>query len=205
MATEHRGPCLFPVRPARVRLSKVVRAILVPGLGLPPRPDGAKATKRYHLSDRDTCTGPGSRNRSGPDRRLVLGFSWSLNCGSFAWALTKAAHAAERHWLCVNSQGGRPARFAHRRVSESPPTVTDPLRPLSTQSRARETRKRGGPAPLKPKTRRLRRASAVRPPATRPPRPRAAAALRGPPARTHTKSREARRGDGPRRLSLIHI
>ena len=41
------------------------------------------------LSDRIACTGPGSRGRLRPERRLVLGFSWGLNCGGFAWALQR--------------------------------------------------------------------------------------------------------------------
>ena len=99
-------PVLAGRRPAPARLLKAMRAILVPGLGPPPRPDGAKASKRSHLSDRVTCTGPGSRGRLRPERRLVLGFSWSLNCGGFAWALTKAAHAPEG--ILAVRQAGRP-------------------------------------------------------------------------------------------------
>ena len=78
-------------------------------------------------------------------------------------------------------------------VSESAKIVPDPLRPFSTQSRARETRKRGHTAAETPKTRRLRRASAVRPARERPPRPRTAAALDERRESKHTKSREARR------------
>ena len=100
---------------------------------------------------------------------------------------------------CASTRKEVDQRVSPTGASQSPHPPSQTRCGRSAPSRARETRKRGGPAPLKPKTRRLRRASAVRPPATRPPRPRAAAALRGPPARTHTKSREARRGDGPRR------
>ena len=111
------GPVQLPVRPAPARLSKVVRVILVPGLGPPPRADGAKATKRSHLSDRAACTGRGSRGRLRPERRLVLGFSWSLNCGGFAWALTKAAHAPEG--ILAVRQAGRPPQ-TKKSATESP-------------------------------------------------------------------------------------
>ena len=176
--------------PRPLRLLKAMRAILVPGLGPPPRPDGAKASKRSHLSDRATCTDRGSRGRLRPERRLVLGFSWSLNCGGFAWALTKAAHAPEG--ILAVLQGGRPPQTKSQPPSPHP-TAPDPLRPFSTQSRARETRKRGRTAAETPKTRRLRRASAVRPARERPPRPRTAAALDERRESKHTKSREASR------------
>ena len=154
-------PVLPACRPAPARLLKAMKAILVPGLGPPPRADGAKASKRSHLSHRATRTGPGRRGRLRPERRLVLGFSWSRNCGGFAWALTKAAHAPEG--VLAVLQGGRPPQTKSQPQSPSP-TVPDPLRPISTQSRARETRKRGRTAAETQKTRRLRRASAVRPP-----------------------------------------
>ena len=84
----------------------------------------------------------------------------------------------------------------HRRPKSQPqsphPTAPEQLRPTSTQSRARETRKRGHTAAETPKTRRLRRASAVRPARERPPRPRTAAALDERRESKHTKSREAR-------------
>jgi len=99
-------PVLAGSRPAPARLLKAMKAILVPGLGPPPRPDGAKAAKRSHLSDKGACMGPGSRGSLRPERRLVLGFSWSLNCGGFAWALTKAAHAPEG--ILAVRQAGRP-------------------------------------------------------------------------------------------------
>ena len=175
--------------PRPLRLLKAMRAILVPGLGPPPRPDGAKASKRSHLSDRATCTDRGSRGRLRPERRLVLGFSWSLNCGGFAWALTKAAHAPEG--ILAVLQAGRPPQTKSQPPSPLP-TAPDTLRPSSTQSRARETRKRGRTAAETPKTRRLRRASAVRPARERPPRPRTAAALDERRGSKHTKSREAR-------------
>ena len=127
------APCCASKAPAR--LLKAMRAILVPVLGLPPRPDGAKATKRSHLGDIAVCTGPGSRGRLRPERRLVLGFSWSLNCGGFAWALTKAAHAPEG--ILAVLQGGRPPQ-TKRQPPESPATAPDKLRPLTSQSRARE-------------------------------------------------------------------
>ena len=139
---------------------EAIKAILVPGLGPPPRPDGAKATKRSHLSARGACMGRGSRGRLRPERRLVLGFSWSLDCGGFAWALTKAAHAPEG--ILAVLQGGRPPQTKSQ-PPESSPTAPDTLRPLTTQSRARETRKREDTAAETPKTRRLRRASAHRP------------------------------------------
>ena len=153
-------PVLAGSRPAPARLLKAMRAILVPGLGPPPRPDGAKATKRSHLSARVTRTGPGSRGRLRPERRLVLGFSWSLNCGGFAWALTKAAHAPEG--ILAVLQGGRPPQTKSQ-PPESQPTVPDTLRPSSTQSRARETRKREITAAVTQKTRRLRRPAQSRP------------------------------------------
>ena len=184
------GPVPLPVRPAPARLLKAMKAILLPGLGLPPRPDGAKATKRSHLSHRVTRTGPGSRGRLRPERRLVLGFSWSLNNGVSHGPLTKAAHAPEG--ILAVLQGGRPPQTKSQPPSPHP-TAPDPLRPVSTQSRARETRKRGRTAAETPKTRRLRRASAVRPAATRPPRPRTAAALDERRESKHTKSREASR------------
>ena len=184
---------LLGLRPAPARLFKVVRFILVPGLGLPPRPDGAKATKRSHLSDRGGCTGPGSRGRLRPERRLVLGFSWSLNCGGFAWALTKAAHAPEG--ILAVLQGGRPPQTKSQPQSPSP-TVPDPLRPISTQSRARETRKRETTAAETQKTRRKRRASAV-PARPRPvPRPRTAAALN---AAKRKQAHKKQRGQSRRR------
>ena len=105
MATSIR-PRAAGSRPAPARLLKAMKAILVPGLGPPPRADGAKASKRSHLSHRATRTGPGRRGRLRPERRLVLGFSWSLNCGGFAWALTKAAHAPEG--ILAVRQAGRP-------------------------------------------------------------------------------------------------
>ena len=154
------GPRAAPARPAPARLLKDMKAILVLLLRLPPRPDGAKAAKRSHLSDRGACTGPGTRGRLRPERRLVLGFAWSLNCGGFAWALTKAAHAPEGT-LAVR-QAGRPPQTKSQPPSPSP-TVPDPLRPLTTLSRARETRKRESTAAETRKTRRLRRASAHRP------------------------------------------
>jgi len=112
------GPRAAPARPAPARLLKAMKAILAPGLGLPPRADGAKASKRSHLSDRAACTGRGSRGRLRPERRLVLGFSWSLNCGGFAWALTKAAHAPEG--ILAVRQAGRPPQ-TKKSASESPP------------------------------------------------------------------------------------
>ena len=152
-------PVRRPVRITPARLLKAIKAILAPGLGLPPRPDGAKATKRSHLSHRVTCTGPGSRGRLRPERRLVLGFSWSLNCGGFAWALQRQ-HTPPEGILAV-LQGGRPPQKSQ---PPSPhPTAPEPLRPLSTQSRARETRKRETTAAETRKTRRLRRTSADRP------------------------------------------
>ena len=154
------GPRAAPARPAPARLLKAMKAILVPGLGPPPRADGAKASKRSHASDRVTCTGPGSRGRLRPERRLVLGFSWSLDCGVSHGPLTKAAHAPEG--ILAVLQGGRPPQTKSQPQSPSP-TVPDPLRPISTQSRARETRKRETTAAETPKTRRLRRASADRP------------------------------------------
>ena len=154
------GPVPLPVRPAPARLLKAMKAILVPGLGPPSRPDGAKASKRSHLRARVACTGPGSRGRLRPERRLVLGFSWSLNCGVSHGPLTKAAHAPEG--ILAVLQGGRPPQTKSQPPSPYP-TAPEPLRPLSTQSRARETRKRETTAAETPKTRRLRRASAVWP------------------------------------------
>ena len=182
------GPVLPAVRPAPARLLKAMKAILVPGPGLPRRPDRAKATKRSHLSDRVTCTGPGSRGRLRPERRLVLGFSWSLNCGGFAWALTKAAHAPEG--ILAVLQGGRPPQTKSQPPSPSA-TVPEPLRPRSTQSRARETRKRETTAA---QTRKNTASSRQRSPTRerRPPRPRTAAALDERRESKHTKSREAR-------------
>ena len=85
----------------------------------------------------------------------------------------------------------------HRRPKSQPqsphPTAPEQLRPTSTQSREGETRKRGHTAAETPKTRRLRRASAVRPARERPPRPRTAAALDERRESKHTKSREASR------------
>ena len=156
-------PVLAGSRPAPARLLKAMKAILVPGLGPPPRADGAKASKRSHLSHRATRTGPGRRGRLRPERRLVLGFSWSLDCGGFAWALTKAAHAPEG--ILAVLQGGRPPQTKSQPQSPSP-TAPEPPRPLKTRSRARETRKRETTAAETPKTRRLRRTSAD-PPATR--------------------------------------
>ena len=115
-----RAPCKLLLRPAPARLLKAMKAILVPGLGLPPRADGAKATKRSHLSDMVTCTGPGSRGRLRPERRLVLGFSWSLNCGGFAWALTKAAHAPEGHISCASSRPSTADQKVSPRVPQPP-------------------------------------------------------------------------------------
>ena len=176
--------------PRPLRLLKAMRAILVPGLGPPPRPDGAKASKRSHLSHRVTCTGPGSRGRLRPERRLVLGFSWSLNCGGFAWALTKAAHAPEG--ILAVRQAGRPPQ-TKKSASESPPhrarAAAAAHNPVAG-ARAAQTRlyrccntKNTAPAARQ-------RSSGPR--ATRPPRPRTAAALDGRRASKHTKSREAR-------------
>ena len=116
MATSIR-PVPLPGRPAPARLLKAMKAILVPGLGPPPRADGAKASKRSHLSHRATRTGPGRRGRLRPERRLVLGFSRSLNCGGFAWALTKAAHAVQGLISCASS---RPSTADKKSASESP-------------------------------------------------------------------------------------
>ena len=154
------GPVPLPVRPAPARLLKAMKAILLPGLGLPPRPDRAKASKRSHLSDRATRKGPGSRGRLRPERRLVLGFSWSLDCGVSHGPLTKAAHAPEG--ILAVLQAGRPPQTKSQ-PPESSTIAPEPLRPSSTQSRARETRKRENTAAETRKTRRLRRASAHRP------------------------------------------
>ena len=183
---------MLPVRrPAPARLSKVVRVILVPGLGLAPRPDGAKATKRSHLSDRAACTGPGSRGRLRPERRLVLGFPWSLNCGGFAWALTKAAHAPEG--ILAVRQAGRPPQ-TKKSASESPTHRPRPAAAVQhpvAGARDAQTRlyrccntKNTTPA--------ARQRSSARP-VTRPPRPRTAAALDERRESKHTKSREASR------------
>ena len=185
------GPRAAPARPAPGRLLKAMRAILAPGLGLPPRPDGAKASKRSHLSDRVACTGPGSRGRLRPERRLVLGFSWSLNCGGFAWALTKAAHAPEG--ILAVRQAGRPPQ-TKKSASESPPhRARAAAAHQHAVARGRDAQTRSHTAAETPKTRRLRRASAVRPARERPPRPRTAAALDERRESKHTKSREARR------------
>ena len=154
------GPVPLPVRPAPARLLKAMKAILAPGLGLPRRPDREKASKRSHLSDRVTCTGRGSRGRLRPEGRLVLGFSWSLNCGGFAWALQRQ-HTPPEGILAV-LQGGRPPQTKSQPPSPHP-TAPDPLRPFSTQSRARETRKREITAAVTQKTRRLRRPAQSRP------------------------------------------
>ena len=151
------GPRAAPARPAPARLLKAMKAILAPGLGLPPRADGAKASKRSHLSDRATCTGPGSRGRLRPERRLVLGFSWSLNCGVSHGPLTKAAHAPEGHISCASS---RPSTADKKSAPRVPTHRARAAAELSTLSRARETRKRESTAAETPKTRRLRRASA---------------------------------------------
>ena len=112
-----RAPCKLLLRPAPARLLKAMKAILVPGLGPPPRADGAKATKRSHLSDRATSTGPGSRGRLRPKRRLVLGFSWSLNCGGFAWAPYQGSTRPRGHISCP---ARRPSTADKKSASESP-------------------------------------------------------------------------------------
>ena len=113
-----------------------MKAILVPGLGPPPRADGAEATKRSHLNDSCGCTGRGSRGRLRSERRLVLGFFWSLNCGGFAWAPYKGSTRPKGHISCASS---RPSTADQKVSLQSPqtPSQTRCGRPAPSRGRAR--------------------------------------------------------------------
>ena len=95
-----------------------------------------------------------SRTKAGSRLLLEPQLRW------FRMGPTKAAHAPEG--ILAVLQGGRPPQTKSQPQSPSP-TAPEPLRPLSTQSGARETRKRETTDDETPKTRRLRRASALWP------------------------------------------
>ena len=189
MATSIR-PVLGLCDPRPLRLLKAMRAILVPGLGPPARPDGAKASKRSHLSDRATCTDRGSRGRLRPERRLVLGFSWSRNCGVFAWAPYKGSTRLEG--ILAVRQAGRPPQ-TKKSAPESP--SHRPRAAAATQFKvagARDAQTRLYRCCNTKNTAPAARQRSSGPPDAAAAPPHRCAALDGRRESKHTKSREAR-------------